>query len=114
MSAALVPTPARILLGFYLARTRAVYRRDTAAMHDPCALLPLSEPDLLRWQDTPVQVELASPVLRGMTACDLRGLSDEARGLPGLPAAPRARVAVEIDGAAAVDRVVEELLACDR
>jgi len=53
MSAALVPTPARILLGFYLARTRAVYRRDTAAMYDPCALLPLSEPDLLRWQDTP-------------------------------------------------------------
>ena len=101
------------LLGYYLARTRAVYRCDTAAMHDPCALLALTDPGLLRWQDTPVHVELASPALRGMTACDLRGLSDEARGLPGL-AAPIARVAVGIDGAAAVDRVIAELLACDR
>lgn len=101
------------LLAFYLERTRAVYGRDTAAMHDPCALLALTEPDLLRWHDTPVHVELASPALRGMTACDLRGLSAQGRGLPGL-SGPAVRVAVGIDGAMAVDRVVAELLACDR
>jgi hypothetical protein len=58
-------------------------------------------------------VELASPALRGMTACDLRGLSAQGRGLPGL-SGPAVRVAVGIDGAMAVDRVVAELLACDR
>ena len=53
------------LLAFYLQRTQAVYHRDTASMHDPCALLDLIEPALLTWRDTHVHVELGSPMLRG-------------------------------------------------
>lgn len=95
------------LLGFYLARTREIYRRDTASMHDPCAILPWVASGLIRHQPAHVQVELASPVSRGMTLCDLRPMRADSREA-------NASVALEIDGLAAVDRVVETLLSYDR
>lgn len=100
------------LLDFYLQRTRQVYQRNTASMHDPCALLGLVAPELIVNQDMHVHVELASAQLRGMTACDLRDFNQPMRAARGQKA-PNAKVAISMDGAAAVDRVIEVLLGYD-
>ena len=82
-------------------------------MHDPCAIIPLVAPALITHQAAHVHVELASPQLRGMTACDLRSVNAAHAGTVHKPQAPNARVAVAIDGAAAVDLVIKALIAYD-
>ena len=63
------------LLDFFLQSLNRVHGLSTASLHDPCALVPFIAPELMEYRDTHVQVELASPVTRGMTVCDLRRLS---------------------------------------
>ena len=101
------------LLGFYLDRSQQIFRLQTASMHDPCAILPLLRPDLIHYQACHVHVELASPQLRGMTACDLRSV-DIARVVSvRRPEPANAQVAIAIDGAAAVDLVIDSILSYD-
>ncbi|HPU54209.1 MAG TPA: nucleoside hydrolase [Burkholderiaceae bacterium] len=102
------------LLGFYLARTREIFGLTHASMHDPCALLPLVRPELITHQHAHVHIELASPQLRGMTACDLRRVNAGAARTVHHNAAPNAHVAVAIEGAAAVDDVIRTLIEYDR
>ena len=101
------------LLGFYLDRTREIFGLTHASMHDPCALLPLIRPDLITHQLAPVHIELASPQLRGMTACDLRRVNAESARTVHPNARANAHVAVAIDGPAAVDHVIRTLLSYD-
>jgi inosine-uridine nucleoside N-ribohydrolase len=61
-------------LGGYLANIRAL-RGDTldAALHDPCAVLAVTDPHLLDVETLPVVVETAGTHTRGMTVVDGRG-----------------------------------------
>jgi inosine-uridine nucleoside N-ribohydrolase len=101
------------LLGFYLKRSQEIFRLKTASMHDPCAILPLLRPDLISYQSCHVHVELASRQLRGMTACDLRNVDIAKLVSVRQPRPANAQVAVAIDGAAAVDLVIEAILSYD-
>ncbi len=101
------------LLEFYLRRSQDIYNFKTASMHDPCALIPLVVPGLITHQSAHVHVELASPQLRGMTACDLRHVNAAKVVSVRKPEPHNAQVAVAIDGAAAVDHVIDTLLVYD-
>ncbi len=101
------------LLDFYLERSRAIFGLTHASMHDPCALLPLVRPELIKHQLAHVHIELASPQLRGMTACDLRRVNAELARTVHPNARPNAHVAIAIDGPAAVDHVIQTLLSYD-
>jgi inosine-uridine nucleoside N-ribohydrolase len=68
------------LLDFYLASLRRVHGLTTASLHDPCALVPFIAPALMTYRPTHVAVELAAPLTRGMTVCDLRQLGSGALG----------------------------------
>ena len=112
-SGARVSTIFADLLGFYLKRSQEIFRLQTASMHDPCAILPLLRPDLISYQACHVHVELASRQLRGMTACDLRNVDIAKLVSVRQPEPANAQVAVAIDGAAAVDLVIEAILSYD-
>ena len=101
------------LLGFYLRRSQEIYNLKAASMHDPCAIIPFVAPDLITHQDAHVHIELASPQLRGMTACDLRNVNIARVNSVRKPEPSNARVAIAIDGEAAVDLVVDALIAYD-
>jgi inosine-uridine nucleoside N-ribohydrolase len=44
----------------------------TAALHDPCAVLAVTHPELFEFRRRPVAVELAGTLTRGMTVIDER------------------------------------------
>jgi inosine-uridine nucleoside N-ribohydrolase len=98
------------LLAFYLARQREAFGLDLAPMHDVCAIAPYAFPDLIRYGETAVQVELAGALTRGMTVCDLRALRPDTRLPARLAAASNAQVALEADSRLLIDRVIETIL----
>ena len=98
------------LLSFYLARQRETFGLDLAPMHDACAVIPYAFPELIRYGETTVQVELAGGLTRGMTVCDLRALHPGAKLPARLVATPNARVALETDSRLLIDRVIETIL----
>ena len=73
-----------------------------AALHDPCAVLALTHPHLLRFEPRAVDVELAGRLTRGMTVVDERTLR---RRDP-----PNVEVGYEIDADAALEVVLEAVL----
>jgi inosine-uridine nucleoside N-ribohydrolase len=89
------------LLQFYLERGEDTYGLGVAPMHDSCAIVAHTAPELLSFEHIHVAVELASPLTRGMTVCDLRGY----RGTDALT--PNAHVAVAADGRAIMAHVLE-------
>ena len=74
----------------------------TTALHDPCAVLAVTHPELFEFTPRPVGVELAGSLTRGMTVVD-------ERPRPGTPAT--ARVAYRIDAPRAMALVREALRA---
>jgi hypothetical protein len=58
-------------------------------------------------------MELASPQLRGTTVCDLRVFKSPPSAAARAQLAPNALVAIEIDGAAVVDAVVDAVTSYD-
>ncbi|UFN48992.1 nucleoside hydrolase [Roseomonas sp. OT10] len=68
------------LLDFFLASLKRVHGLSTASLHDPCALVPFIDPSLMTYRHTHVAVDLASPLTRGMTVCDLRHLGQGVGG----------------------------------
>jgi len=73
--------------------------RRVAALHDPCAVLSLTDPELFEHEDLHVVVELTGTHTRGMTLADRRRLLD---GPP-----PNARVMTAIDRDRAMRMVVD-------
>lgn len=77
-AAALAAIPTEIgrftadLLGFFLERYERRSGMPSAPMHDPCALLALTDPELFEVTPLHVVVELAGRHTRGMTLCDQR------------------------------------------
>lgn len=101
------------LLAFYLAKMQERYGTPTAAMHDPCAVIPLVRPRLITFQPLPVHIELGEGPLRGMTACDSRPMRRD-HDQPGASRAANCDVAVAVDGEACVDAVIDTILGYDR
>ena len=101
------------LLAFYLAKMQERYGTPTAAMHDPCAVIPLVKPGLITFQPLPVHIELGEGPLRGMTACDSRPMRRD-HDQPGASRPANCDVAVAVDGEACVDAVIDTILGYDR
>lgn len=99
------------LLSFYLESQRKVHRLNLAPMHDACAIVPYAFPELIRYAETSVQVELSGMHTRGMTVCDLRTLRPDTTLPARLSPAPNAKVALEADSRLLIDRVIETILA---
>lgn len=90
------------LLAYFLgAYERASGGTDTVPMHDPCAVLAVTDPQLFAHEDLQVRVELRGEHTRGMTLCDQRDL--HARGTP------NAEVLVDLDADVARERLLAAL-----
>jgi inosine-uridine nucleoside N-ribohydrolase len=98
------------LMAFYLAGQNRVFGLSVAPIHDVCAIVPYVAPELIRYVETSVKVELAGVYTRGMTVCDLRGLRpDAATGIR--TAGPATiKVALEADSRPLVDLVIDSVL----
>ena len=81
----------------------ALTGRRSAALHDPCAVLAVTHPELLETQPRQVRVELEGRLTRGMTVVDERLLKQ--------PPAANAKMAYSIDAERALELVVEALAA---
>ena len=64
------------------------YTKDDPAIHDPCAVLALSHPDMFEWEDLHVQIDTRPGFTQGMSYADYR-LRD--------PKSPNCRVLTDID-----------------
>jgi inosine-uridine nucleoside N-ribohydrolase len=64
------------LFGFYIGAVEARGGRRQAFLHDPCAVLALTHPELFEVEDLRVDVELTGSVTRGSTVPDARRLLD--------------------------------------
>ncbi len=99
-----VPDLVARLLAFVHDRMEEWVGERRAALHDPCAVLALTHPHLIRFEPRAVDVELVGEWTRGMTVVDERTL--RRRDLP------NADVAYEIDAEAAMEVVLEAVLGC--
>jgi inosine-uridine nucleoside N-ribohydrolase len=101
------------LMSFYLDKQNRVFGLTVAPMHDVCALVPYAAPDLIRYLDTSVKVELSGTYTRGATVCDLRNVRSDAVQSISAAGRPNAKVALEARGRPLIDLVVDTLLTFD-
>ncbi|WP_419841226.1 nucleoside hydrolase [Candidatus Poriferisodalis sp.] len=86
------------LFDFYVAGYRERAGLDAAPLHDPCAVLALTHPELLGFAARRVEVETTGVLTRGMTVVDER---------PGADGTPNCDVAYGIDADAAAELIVD-------
>ena len=98
---------------FYASRSRAISGLGGAPMHDACAVVPFVHPELIKHRACHIHLELASPEVRGSTICDLRTFLSEPSGATRRQQPSNALVALEIDGAAVVEKVVDAVTSYD-
>ena len=60
------------ILSFYLNRASELSFGTTASLHDPCAVLAVSHPELFTFRERPVYIETQGEFTRGMTVVDER------------------------------------------
>lgn len=87
------------LLEFYTKFHLAEEEVSDGPVHDPCAVLAVTHPELFTLEDRSVQVELAGSHTRGMTLVDERG--------PRASAAANCRVAYGVDADAVIALVMQ-------
>ena len=75
-----------------------------APVHDPCAVLALTHPEIFSMKDLYVDIELTGEYTRGATVADFRG---------SLGKEPNTRVVLEIDRDRYIDLLIEALHAYD-
>ena len=92
---------------FYIDFYASTGRDDGAAMHDPLAVAAAIDPSLCEWTDTRVQVEPEGRWTRGETVTDLKNL--RRRPWSDWPDEQNARVALEVDSARAMERIIDRL-----
>jgi inosine-uridine nucleoside N-ribohydrolase len=71
------------------------------AVHDPCAVLALTHPELFTMKDQHVVVETSGEYSRGMTLVDMRGLKERKN--------PNCTVVWDVDADAAFNVIVESI-----
>jgi inosine-uridine nucleoside N-ribohydrolase len=98
------------LMGFYLAGQNRVFNLLVAPIHDVCAVVPYVAPELIRYVETSVKVELAGMYTRGMTVCDLRGVRPGAAADIRPAGHATTKLAVEAAGRPLIDLVVDAVL----
>jgi inosine-uridine nucleoside N-ribohydrolase len=87
------------LLDFYSARQRASGSESGGAVHDPCAVLSVTHPELFELKERRVDVELIGSHTRGMTVVDERHAA---------PTRPRnARVAYDAQASQVLSLIVD-------
>ncbi len=64
------------LFDFYLTSSEARTGRDQVPLHDPCAVLAVTHPELFEFGNRHVSVETSGDVTRGMTVVDERGFGE--------------------------------------
>jgi inosine-uridine nucleoside N-ribohydrolase len=102
------------LAAFYMSRQRAVFGIDGAPMHDACAIVPFVQPDLIAYQEVAIEVELASPLTRGMTVVDRRPIQAGVALQSIRPKKPlNARMAAEVDVRGVIDHICGAVLSYD-
>ncbi len=90
-------------LGAYLDNVRTLTRnRDVAALHDPCAVIAITNPELVTTARVPVVIETNGEHTRGMTLVDRR---------PWMRGSGNVEWAEHIDAPAALDVVSESIAA---
>ncbi len=94
----IVPEFVAGLFDFYLAGYRERAGLDAAPMHDPCAVLAVTHPELFTFGARHVDVETSGVLTRGMTVADER---------PGTDATPNCEVAYGIDAVAALELIID-------
>lgn len=65
------------LLEYYQQRQREQGKESTGAVHDPCAVLSVTHPELFEMHDLRVDIELTGTFTRGMTVVDRRARDPE-------------------------------------
>jgi len=88
-----------LLAAFVTAYSKMTGQPDLAPIHDPCALLRVTHPDLFGSATARVDIELAGAYTRGMTVVDLRELAGITAG--------NADVAMSADSARVLDLLYE-------
>ena len=96
----IVPEFVADLFDFYLTGYRERAGLDAAPMHDPCAVLAVTHPELFAFGNRRVDVETTGKLTRGMTVADER---------PGTDAVPNCEVAYSIDAAPALELVIDAI-----
>jgi inosine-uridine nucleoside N-ribohydrolase len=71
------------------------------AVHDPCAVLALTHPQLFTTVDQHVRIETSGELTRGMTVIDKRGLIERLN--------PNCTVVWDVDAEAAFDVIVDSI-----
>jgi inosine-uridine nucleoside N-ribohydrolase len=89
------------LFDFYIGAIEARGGRRRAFLHDPCAVLALTHPELFETEDLRVDVELTGSVTRGSTVPDVRHLLDAPE--------PNVTVLRRVDRAAGMEVVVDAI-----
>ena len=88
-------------MGFFGDSYERIWEFAAPPVHDPCTIAPLLDPDVIRWRDCFVAVELDGTWTRGTTVVDLFGrLPDQT---------PNASVAMELDAERYWDLVLAAL-----
>jgi purine nucleosidase/pyrimidine-specific ribonucleoside hydrolase len=88
-------------MGFFGSSYERIWEFAAPPVHDPCTIAPLLDPEVIRWRDCFVAVELDGTWTRGTTVVDLFNR------LPGH--APNASVAMELDAERYWDLVLAAL-----
>jgi len=87
------------LLEFYAVFHLAAEEVADGPIHDPCAVLAVTHPDLFQMEDRPVHVELSGTQTRGMTLVDERG--------PQADTPTNCRVAYSVASGAVIDLIMQ-------
>ncbi|HJP15440.1 MAG TPA: nucleoside hydrolase [Acidimicrobiales bacterium] len=87
------------LLDFYADFYRSHLGTDTGSMHDPCAVLAITHPELFAFEEKYVAVEVNGQHTRGMTLVDERGVGSEFE--------PNCRVAYNVNAQEAVALIMQ-------
>ena len=89
------------MFAFLIDRMHALNGRRVAALHDPCAVLAVTHPDMFGFEELSVHVELSGYLTRGMTVCDQRTTRKRDN--------PNVQVAQSIDANAALSVLFQSL-----
>lgn len=72
------------LIGDYLDNMERIRGQRWGGLHDPCAVLALTHPDVIEWTARPCAVELVGAHTRGMTLVDQRRPIGDVHEAPGI------------------------------
>ncbi|MFD2238095.1 nucleoside hydrolase [Aureimonas populi] len=98
------------LFGFFRRRLGEIHGLSTASLHDPCALVPFIDPNLITYANCPVEIELGDGLTRGMTVCDFRTLTSARLENIRSRSASNCEVAVGVRARSLVEHIMEAIL----